>query len=68
MCISVCMFLDPIQRGETALYEACRNGHDEVVKILLQAGADPNIQEDEVSDHIQGLITYSLHLYLNVFS
>ena len=27
-----------------ALFEACKNGHDEVAKILLQAGADPNIQ------------------------
>ena len=33
-----------IQAGWTALHVASAYGRDEVVKILLQAGADPNIQ------------------------
>ena len=41
-----CLFLDPIQCGETALHEACKYGFDEIVKVLLQAGADPNIQNE----------------------
>ena len=35
---------DHVQWGEMALHIACRKGHDKVAKILLQAGADPNIQ------------------------
>jgi ankyrin repeat protein len=30
-------------RLETALVSACRGGHDQVVKLLLGAGADPNV-------------------------
>ena len=41
----VCTFLNYIQDGVTPLHFACENGHDEVVKILLQGGADPNIQD-----------------------
>src|SRR3990167_6715436 len=29
--------------GSTALMEAARGGHKEIVKLLLRAGADPNI-------------------------
>ena len=46
VCMCTCLFLDPIQKGWTALYIACKKGHDELVKILLQAGADPNIQNE----------------------
>ena len=48
----------PIQDKWTALHTACMNGHDEVVKILLQAGIDPNIQ-DNVSNR-KLLLTHSL--------
>ena len=48
-CMYACLFFDCIQGGWTALHVACMNGHDKVVKILLQAGADLNIQ-DKVSD------------------
>ena len=33
-----------MQKGWTALHVACQQGHDKIVKILLQAGADYGIQ------------------------
>lgn len=33
--------------GQTALYEACFNGHGEVVRMLLQAGADPTLIDNQ---------------------
>ena len=32
------------QRGETAVYNASAQGHSEVVKLLVQAGADLELQ------------------------
>ena len=51
---SVCCIGNPIlllitltlQDGQTALYVASWNGHDEVVKILLKAKADLNLQRN----------------------
>ena len=57
VCIT-CVFFDYIQRGQKALFEAYRYGHDEVVKILLQAGADPNVQ-GKVSN-LKYMVTHSL--------
>ncbi len=37
------------QDGKTPLYAPSMFGHTEVVKILLQHNADPNIISDEVS-------------------
>ena len=37
-------------RGRTALWDACRFGHVEVVRSLLGAGADPTLQNDEGLD------------------
>ena len=37
-------------RGRTALWDACRFGHVEVVRALLGAGADPTLQNDEGLD------------------
>ena len=33
-----------MQNGVTALYVACQEGRDEVVKILMRAKADLNLQ------------------------
>jgi ankyrin repeat protein len=38
------------QRGRTALWDACRFGHLDVVRVLLGAGADPSVQNDEGLD------------------
>ena len=37
-----------LQAGWSSLIEACRAGHEEVVRILLSSGADADLQ-DEVS-------------------
>ena len=31
--------------GDTALVVAAANGHEQMVNLLLKAGADPNIQD-----------------------
>ena len=38
-----------IQSGQTSLYKACTNGHDKVVRALLDHGVQVDIP-DEVSD------------------
>ena len=38
-----------VQFGETPLYTACSNGHDEVVQALLNHGVQVDVQ-NEVSD------------------
>ena len=38
------LFPPPPQDDNTALIRASRNGHDNVVEMLLAAGADPNLQ------------------------
>ena len=40
MCVS--LFLSP-QDGDTPLYRASSNGHTDVVRLLLENKADPNI-------------------------
>ncbi len=35
------------REGQTALMEAACEGHTEIVRLLLQAGADPNAQNRE---------------------
>ena len=36
--------LDKDIDGYTALWQACETGHTEIVKMLLDAGANPNIK------------------------
>jgi ankyrin repeat protein len=38
----------PVQGGKTPLWEACMNGSLKVTKLLLKAGADPNMGSEEV--------------------
>ena len=47
-----------LQHGTSSLMEACRNGHAEVVRILVSAGAHVNDQ-DKVSSTspAQGLVS-----------
>ena len=47
-----CYYIDVLllQYGGTALYSACRNGHLEVVKHLLNNNADISATDD-VSDY-----------------
>lgn len=35
----------PDEKGQTALYDACRSGRPESVDLLLRAGADPNFRD-----------------------
>ena len=39
-----------MQDGFTALHAACQEGHDEVVKILIRAKADLNLQTKVSND------------------
>ncbi len=45
-----------MQTGETALYQAARNGKAEAAKVLLANGADPNI-----SSKVRLLIIVNFH-------
>ena len=44
--VRVCMVIDVIQYGWTALHVAAAKGHSETVTLLLQGGADVNIQDN----------------------
>ena len=35
-----------LQRGRTALHEAVSNGHQDVVRMLMKAGADVKTQDN----------------------
>ena len=39
------LYSDVPQDGQTALIRAAQNGHTETVSVLLEAGADVNLQE-----------------------
>ena len=39
-----CNIIPHIQQGVTALFMACQNGHLETVKVLLDAGANTELQ------------------------
>ena len=43
-------YLSPYQNNATPLYVASKEGHDDVVKTLLGAGANVNITRSDVSD------------------
>ena len=47
------------QDQKTALHYASEEGHHETVQLLLEKGADPNVQ-----DEVRVLLKSSLYLYL----
>lgn len=50
------------QHGRTALFYAVQQGHVAIVKMLLEAGADPSVSEDNIADPIHYKIESSLYL------
>ena len=42
----------------SALYIAAKNGHEEVVGLLLRAGADPTLEDDQGRDALQRARTF----------
>ena len=41
-----------VQDGETALQRASREGHQKVVELLLEAGANPDLQDKVRVEHV----------------
>ena len=52
--------LDTVQDGSTALHVATREGHCEIVRMLLEAKADVNVQNNvSESCSSDGVCTYT---------
>ena len=45
-----------LQYGRTPLYTACQNGHESTVLVLLQNGANPNLQDKVTSRRMMIMI------------
>ena len=49
--------------GWTPLHEACNNGYPDVVKVLLENGADPNLTSYDGSRYVYDIfLTCDLYL------
>ena len=46
VCVQLLVFLDTVQTGSAALHVAAQEGHCEIVRMLLEAKADVNIQNN----------------------
>ena len=58
--VTIAFILFSPQDGDTALHYASRNGHLEVVKLLLQCHADVHVK-GTVSSYIQNHLTSTIH-------
>ena len=54
-----------LQNGRSPLYTSSCNGHLDVVKALIKAGADIN-QADKVSAHICSVIIIHSHMFTHL--
>ena len=49
------------QAGRTALYLAAEEGHEDVVELLLEAKADPELKTEVI--HYEHWVHYAVHTY-----
>ena len=50
-----------MQTGCTALYLATQEGHEDVVELLLEAKADPELKENEVVHIMETMSAYVVY-------
>ena len=67
--ICLCLFLGfnvntPLKGGWVALMYACNHGNSEIVRLLLQHGANPNTQKGKQNKRILEIVISSCrHVY-----
>ena len=62
MNIITCIYM---QAGETPLFMACQEGHTEVAQLLLQNGAQPDIQRKVC---MYDALIFSVHAHYSIAS
>ena len=65
MMILMIYLIDDTQGGDTALHYAVGNGHSDCVQLLIQSGADANIQNN-VSILLYKFILYIIMIILMI--